>query len=291
MTNSFTLSKLIEANRPDQFILIEHLANTLSQSMVVTDLLIRGSIAAGTMDRISDIDLIIGVQHDHYASFINAIDMLMLNEIGSILPGWRDTIVSNMGGLGYVYLVIYKAQLYQVDLYIVPEGLVTQVKKQTKAYHLYQVSEDQCSITVDDQLSGFIHSELARPLSCSELLVEILVLAHMIKKRISRNQPFIVFSLSTLLLNAVKDLIRTGLAPTSTSWGWYHLEEDVGASSIGRTCLNELSTLINSLPVRTTEELAATMEHVMTIASLIVPSALVVLSNGIEACIYFLEAM
>lgn len=56
------LDQLTKANRPDQFGLLERATDLLTASTTVTHLLVRGSLATGTTDRLSDVDFVVGVE-------------------------------------------------------------------------------------------------------------------------------------------------------------------------------------------------------------------------------------
>lgn len=127
------LDELSKMNRPDQFDLLERAAEVLTASPTVTHLLVRGSLASGTADRLSDVDFIVGVEDGAFAEFVSVLDALVSAELGGIMPGWRDTIVGDMGGLGYVYLVGWAGRLQQVDLYVVPATKVVGVHEHTGA--------------------------------------------------------------------------------------------------------------------------------------------------------------
>ncbi|MBB5939247.1 hypothetical protein [Streptomyces zagrosensis] len=44
------------------------------------------------------------------------LDALMATAFGTLLPGWRNTIVGNLGGGGCVYLLPHDGHLLQLDL-------------------------------------------------------------------------------------------------------------------------------------------------------------------------------
>jgi predicted nucleotidyltransferase len=122
-----TVEDLAVANRPPQFSVMEHLTDLFGRSPAVTHLLVRGSLASGTADRMSDIDFVIAVKDQHFIEFTKALDILMTVEASAIMPGWRDTIVRRMGGIGYVYLAVINGGLLQIDIYVVPEGIAPSV--------------------------------------------------------------------------------------------------------------------------------------------------------------------
>jgi predicted nucleotidyltransferase len=288
MIHTATIEDLVRVNRPQQFVLLERAAEIFAQSSSVTHLLVRGSFAAGTADRMSDLDFVIGIRDGDFESFARALDPLMSAELGALLPGWRDTIVSRMGGIGYVFLVISEGALYQIDIYAVPESCVASVHARTGARILYEAPSDLLPSASAGDVSAFIEAEHVRPQTTTEIMIEILVLVQMMKKRIKRSQHFVVYSETQLLMNAVKDLIKAALAPTSAYWGWYHLNEDVGVTAIGRSCLADLSTLISSPPIVTTEELFRTFGLIEGVIRRAAPEAMASLGPALEAYKHYL---
>ncbi|WUX49896.1 nucleotidyltransferase domain-containing protein (plasmid) [Streptomyces sp. NBC_01435] len=62
----------------------------LSGVPAVTQLLVRGSLATGTADRLSDVDLVVAVQDERLPVLMASLDAVMSTEFGALLPGWRD---------------------------------------------------------------------------------------------------------------------------------------------------------------------------------------------------------
>lgn len=289
LTQQVFLDDLIQANRPRQLGLIERAANTLSMGSAVTHLSVRGSLATGTADRMSDIDFVVGVRDAAFRPFIEALDALMVTELGALLPGWRDTIVGEMGGLGYVYLVVSNGKLHQIDLYVVPASRVVEVQRQTNARIIYESSSGIDAAPDTEELTDFIDRHTSRSASRTELFVEMLVLIQMMSKRISRGQRFLIYDETHLLLTSLKNLIKVALAPTSKHWGWYHLEEDVGVSDTGRKCLACLSELVACSPLRTHEELRRSAHQVFHTVRLATPETIDPLGPAVDAYLHYLD--
>ncbi|MFI6242768.1 nucleotidyltransferase domain-containing protein [Micromonospora sp. NPDC050795] len=281
------LETVAAANLPHQFELLETSVEALSHSPAVQSLHIRGSLATGTADRLSDVDLIVAVHDPSFASFVQVIDALMTAELGAVLPGWRDTIVARMGGLGYVYLVAYGGKLYQVDLYIVPVSRLDTVLARTAAMPVYLA--DGATSRPHSHVDWVINSTLERPYTSGELLVEILVLGHMIRKRISRGQRFIAYAEMFALHTAVKNLIKAALAPESLFYGWYQLSEEIGSTPIGRQCLADLERLISGNAVPSGQDLAAALSTALAVAERAAPAILEPLRPAVDAYWHYLE--
>src|SRR5258708_4322406 len=92
-----TDSKLTTGVIPGQFRLLADASALLASSPAVTHLSVRGSLAVGNADRMSDIDFIIGVVDTEFAAFASVLDALLSTELGAIFPGWHDSIVRDLG--------------------------------------------------------------------------------------------------------------------------------------------------------------------------------------------------
>ncbi|WP_282785745.1 hypothetical protein [Nocardia sp. CC201C] len=287
------LDDLAMMNRPDQFGLLERATDVFAASPAVTRLLVRGSLAAGTADRLSDVDFVIGVEDRWYGDFVTALDDLMACEMAAILPGWRDIIVANMGGLGYVYLVVHNGTLRQLDLYVTPVSRLDSVHTGTRAQPLYirtsAVPPTATSASTASAAADFIARTATAPRSCADLLVELLVLGCLIQKRITRGQTFIAYDESHLFATAAKDFVKAALAPGTRYYGWYHLQHEVGATPLGRRCLAMLDALIHSPSVPSHDTLTANLDRVLAIADQIAPEVLTALGPAIDAYRYYLE--
>lgn len=282
------LDELARANRPDQFDLLERATDLFTASPAVTHLLVRGSLASGTADRLSDVDFVVGVDDPSLPEFISVLDALVSADLGGILPGWRDTIVGDMGGLGYVYLVGWAGHLQQVDLYVVPASQVSRVHKHTVAHPIF-IRDADATYEPDLRVTPFVARTLTEPRSCAELLIETLVVGYLMRKRITRGQEFIAYSEAHLFNTAAKNLIKTALAPTSRYYGWYQLREEIGSTPIGKECLRDLAALIAAPAIPTAETLAQGLDRVVAIAERAAPEAVDSLRPAIDAYRHYLE--
>ncbi|MGH4021951.1 MAG: hypothetical protein ACRDT0_22485 [Pseudonocardiaceae bacterium] len=282
------LDELARAHRPEQFDLLERAMDLFTASPAITHLLVRGSLASGTADRLSDVDFVVGVGDRDYPEFVSVLDALMSADLAAIMPGWRDTIVGDMGGLGYVYLVPWSGHLQQVDLYAIPASSVSTVRKRTSAHPVF-VRDEEATYEVDAQVAPFVGRTLAEPRSSTERLIEILVIGYLIRKRIARGQQFIAYSENHLFNTAAKDLIKTALAPASRYYGWYRLREEIGSTPIGKECLEDLNGLITAPAIPTASSLADGLDRVLAIAQRAAPDAVDALRHAVAAYRYYLE--
>lgn len=283
---SSALEELASANRPGQLDLLDRLVALLSASPAVTHLLVRGSLAYGTSDRLSDVDLVIGVQPSRYGAYASALDTLVRIELGAILPGWLDRIVPSMGGLGSVHLVEHRGHLQQLDLYLAPAARVVDIADLTRGYIVYTAPGAAAEPRDDCAVETFVRERLAAEPTCGEAFIEALVLAFMLRKRLLRRQYMMAYAEYHMLVTAVRSLIRTALQPDRAAYGWYHLEDEIGASNLGRTCLNDLTTLMDAPPVPTPASLTRALEVVVALARRVAPEIVDGLALDLDAYLH-----
>ncbi|GGR13562.1 hypothetical protein [Streptomyces roseolus] len=285
------LAELTFANRPAQLPLLSRLADILAASPAVTHLLVRGSLAHGTADRLSDVDFVVGVQDANLPAFVGSLDDLMSVEAGALLPGWRDTIVADLGGVGMVFLVPDEGHLHQIDLYVAPASRVPRLRATVATAVLLDREPALAPAGGTAVAERFAAEFLARPRTCGELLMEHLVLAVLLHKRIKRGQRFVAYSEWHRLHTATKDLIKTALAPTSRFWGWYQLREEIALTPIGRACLGDLEAAIGGPAVPSAADVDAAVERTLALVERACPEALSGLEGAIAAYRTYLEQM
>ncbi|MFI5759701.1 hypothetical protein ACIA8F_02025 [Streptomyces sp. NPDC051563] len=277
------LAELTHANRPAQLPLLASLADILATSRAVTHLMIRGSLAHGTADRLSDVDFVVGVHDAQLPAFVKALDDLMSIEAGALLPGWRDTIVADLGGVGMVFLVPDDGRLHQIDLYLVPATRIPRLRATVATASILDREPTPAGPEAVRAAGSFAAEFLARPRTCTELLIEHLVLAVLLHKRIKRGQRFVAYSEWHRLHTATKDLIKAALAPASRFWGWYQLREEIAVTPIGRACLGDLDAAISGPAVPTAPDVVAAIERMLALVERACPEALDGLGDAIAA--------
>lgn len=282
---------LADRNRTSQFTVMEAALAVLTTSPAVTHLLVRGSLARGTSDRLSDVDLVVGIRESRFAEFVTAHDALVATELGGILPGWPDSIVPAMGGLGYVHLIEHGGRLHQLDLYLAPSKAIGDIATFTRGDIIYTApaAAKQHEPEPEPAVKAFIAAQLADPPTCRQLIVEALVLSWMIRKRLARGQRFMAYAETHSLTTAARTLIRAALSPKTACFGWYHLEDDLGTTPIGRACLRDLTALIDSPPVPTVDSLNQSLHRILAVARRAAPEAIAPLSLAVDAVLYHLD--
>lgn len=283
------LAELTRANQPAQLPLVTRIAELLSASAAVTHLLVRGSLASGTADRLSDVDFVVGVGDAALPAFAGALDDLMTVKAGALLPGWRDSIVADLGGLGFVFLVPHDGKLQQIDLYLAPTSKIPAIRGTVATALLLDRQAPAPDAESAARAAAFVAEQATRPKSCTELLIEHLVLAVLLHKRIRRGQRFVAYAEWHLLHAATKNLIKTALAPTSRFWGWYQLREEIALTPIGRACLTDLDAAISSPAVPEVNDVATALDRVLALTTRACPQALDGLGDAVTAYRTYLE--
>ncbi|MFD7598704.1 hypothetical protein ACFV6D_37480 [Kitasatospora sp. NPDC059812] len=283
------LAELTQANRPTQLPLLAKLADILATSPAVTHLMVRGSLAHGTADRLSDVDFVVGVHDAQLPAFAEALNDLMSIEAGALLPGWRDTIVADLGGVGTVFLIPDEGRLHQIDLYLAPASRIPHLQATVATAPLLDRRPAPAAPEAVALAERFAAEFLARPHSCTELLIEHLVLAVLLHKRIKRGQRFVAYSEWHRLHTATKDLIKTALAPASRYWGWYQLREEIAVTPIGRACLSDLDAAISGPAIPLAADVDSAIERMLALVNRTCPEALDGLHDAVAAYRTYLE--
>lgn len=286
-----SIAELAAASRPQVFTLLERATEMITTSPHVTHVYVRGSLAAGRADRMSDLDFVAGVADEWFEDFHEALDTFMTTEFNAILPGWRDTIVNKMGGIGYVYLVENDGKLDQLDFYLVPASRAGDVPARTTRARLLYTREDvpACDAALRTQVAKHIAQTAERPRTSVELIVELLVLLQMVYKRVRRGQHFSAYGEWVMARETVRDLVRSSLVPTSPNWGWYRLEEELSATPIGRACGRSLHDLLLLQPPTNGAELDNVAERCLHLAEMAAPATVAQLADPIASYRAYLD--
>ncbi|WP_331759869.1 nucleotidyltransferase domain-containing protein (plasmid) [Streptomyces sp. NBC_01525] len=279
------IEELAYAHRPVQLAVLGDLVHALSATTAVTHLLVRGSLATGTADRLSDVDLVVAVRDGQLPALMDSLDALLSTTFGALLPGWRDTIVGDMGGAGYVYLLPRDGHLLQLDLYLCPTSAVGTLRRRIGPRLLWQGpgAEDTPDVGTQARTAQELARAAQAPTDCGALLVQAMVLHAMLRKRLVRGQQYIAYGLLHDLNATCRDVIRTALVPHSRHHGWYHLPDEVGRTATGKECLRELAQALTSPPVPTIAQADEALERIVRLARRIAPHAVDSLTDEITA--------
>lgn len=221
------LQNLLVQSPPPQFQILEKLLDVFARKDALKFAFVRGSIARNDYDRTSDVDLVIGIEDSLFESFIQSLDFLMEEHFNPILPGWNDKIVPDFGGLGYVYLIPENGQLFQVDLYVIPASKLAAVRAIPKAKQVYMANDDVvvADIKTQQQNQNLIQTLKKAESGKDAYLVEAMILAFLLLKRIKRGQVLLNYSETVLLNSAIRNIFRLCFEPHYINYGWYHFME------------------------------------------------------------------
>jgi hypothetical protein len=280
------IADLAVRNRPVQFTVLERAAGLFEACPAVTMQAVRGSLEAGTSDRLSDVDLVVGVHDADYPVLAAAHHDLIGAAFCQVLPGWADTIVPDFGGLGWVHLLQHDGAICQLDLYLIPESRVSQIPGRIRRQVIYSRPSAAPAPGAAEIAAHYVARARAAAPTVAELVIEALILASMIKKRIGRGQPFMAYKEKHQLVCAVQALIRTALLPETAYLGWYHLEEMIGKTPTGRECLAVLADMIAVPAVPAAGDLTRLVDLVLQAAALAAPAAVESLQPGIDTFQY-----
>ncbi len=219
---------------------------------------IRGSLARGDADPVSDIDLLCVVTPDKFENYIEQVRQAVQDKHGAIHPGWTDTIVKDFGGVGFVYLTEHEGKLYQLDLYIACKGspglqrledlpykqqvfrvrrnMNTDVEQRERyAGLIYRLHEDHVKRTISN-----IN---AVPETPERTLTEINVLGFMIKKCLSRGDDFVAGNEFNMWKKAFIRLVRQKYDPELQDYGFYHVKRLKDTAPDGERLFSDLQEM------------------------------------------------
>ena len=243
--NVTEINDILISNKHKQFELLEELKDVFSASPNVSQMLIRGSMAENTYDRLSDIDLVVAFEDKHYIKFINSLNDILTEYFNVLFPGWYDSIVPDLGGLGFVFLIEYKSKIYQVDIYVVPSSLAHKIPKIIPSKLIYHNKNNNFSIKPLENNNFFCKNYYQERSKTEDYFIECIILSFLILKRIKRSQVFLNCSETNLLNSAFKNVVRSVLNPIYIHYGWYKLE-NLNKTDRGTKWFNYLKELVKN---------------------------------------------
>lgn len=286
MMATIPIRELLLAQPPVQFVYLEKLLTIFSLSPKLHSAFVRGSIARNDYDRVSDIDLVLAFEPDAFESAVESLDTIMQQSFSTLFAGWLDRIVPDFGGLGYVYLIQAGERILQVDLYLIPSNRLNKLLNVRGVTRVYE-SKDTNFLNSDFKCKDeYIRSKISAPVTQESILVELVVLAHLLKKRIKRGQTLLNHSETVMLHRAFRDLIRIKLDPAYFGYGWYHFSENSRKSEIYSKWANVIESVVQKNAIYDSKNLFETMmlvgDFIEANCSEISPSTAVSLNYFIE---------
>jgi hypothetical protein len=169
----------------------------------------------------------------------------------------RVTARFDFGGLGWVHMVQHSGALCQLDLYLIPDSKVPAIPDRIRRQVIYTATAAADDAMARKRAALHVARGRAAAPGTAELVTETVILASMIRKRLTRSQQFMAYKEAHQMITAVRALIRTALFPDTAYLEWYHLEEMIGVTPIGRSCLLLLGVSCNPSRRRTRDDCPA----------------------------------
>lgn len=212
----------------NQIQLLEELKQKLKRLNQIKAIVVRGSIAKEDSDKFSDIDLLLIADNEEFIPFINQLDDYIIKNFGSLSKeGWIDSIIPNFGGIGFVYLVKYRKQLIQLDVYVLPEENAEKICNFKGKKFLFLRKKLNYRKNIDLDIHRFkpeIKEFVANRSAGFQLFFEIMLMLVMLTKHIRRKDAFLVFKYRYLVVEKILHLLRQTLEPETSGYMFYDVK-------------------------------------------------------------------
>ena len=253
---------------------LQEFAETLAGRPWCCDLLLRGSLARGSSDAYSDIDLVATVAEEHFDGAINDLTNVLPLSLRGGLPPWLDRLVSDFGGIGFVYLLQVDGQQWgEVDIYLLPHhrqqrlfghGPVLSLRKSAGR------KASDTSLDADLDVTRQRHGQLAMH-DLQQAVLACYVEAFLLRKRLLRRDQFQTFADTYATAQCVRDLIVLACAPLREEWGWHGLKKCAECSPDPALVLRVLSTFAQQDRLEQPAGLSSRVAAIEEIVALLAP--------------------
>lgn len=221
-----------------QIQLLEELVTVFSNTDTIHSVVVRGSISKGLSDKYSDVDLLLITDNDDFINTVKGLPSILGKHVNLITPnGWIDTNVPNFGGIGYVYLVKYKGDIVQLDVYILPEensnkiwSFSDKIVKFTQKSINYKETVDLSSHSYSAQLREIVDDAN----SDFQIFFDILLHFEMLSKYICRQNAFLACKYWYLINSKMMLLIRNILEPETSDFMFYDVKRHLSKYQYGK---------------------------------------------------------
>jgi len=207
-------------------LVLRDLQNTLAARPWSRDILLRGSLAQGKEDVESDLDLVVTVPEADFEVALHDLSSKLPLLLQGRLPPWLDAIVTDFGGLGFVYLVQVDAQKWgQVDIYLLPQGRQRRLLDSEFAQTLHHGDHAK---PPDDAMFARIDAARRRyaELAVDDLKQAVLacyVALFLLRKRLARKDRLQIFADSYAAALRARDLVFAACYANEPVRGWRDL--------------------------------------------------------------------
>jgi predicted nucleotidyltransferase len=210
------------------------------------DIFLRGSLARGTEDPESDIDLAVTVADDKFEAALDDLSHALPPALGGRLPPWLDGLVRDFGGIGLVYLLqVAERKWGQVDIYLLPHGRRHRLLEHEPTT-LSLLAPDVPGRTRDLTESHVdavrrSHEQLAAQ-DLQQAVLACYVATFLLRKRLIRRDRLQTFADTYATAKCVRDLIVLACYPDRREHGWHGLPKVAERSQDPALVLDVLST-------------------------------------------------
>jgi predicted nucleotidyltransferase len=209
------------------------------------DMFLRGSLAKGSEDSESDIDLVVTVAEDQFEAAIHDLSCTLPQSLPGWLPPWLDVIVRDFGGVGFVYLLQIGKQAWgQLDIYLLPRGRRRRLFEHELVRSLWSrddldVAEDLVAENVDAARRRYGQWAIR---DLQQAVLGCYVGMFLLRKRLLRGDRFQIFSDTYATAQCVRDFVVLACYPDRPEHGWHGLPEVIARSPDPALVLKALST-------------------------------------------------
>ena len=215
-------------------LVLQGLKSTLAERPWSRDILLRGSLARAAGDLESDIDLVAVVAEEEFEAALRDLSGALPRALPGRLPPWLDRIVTDFGGLGFVYLVqVDEKKWGQVDIYLLPQGREQRLLDNEFVLSLRRGHDPK---PCDDAMSAHIDGVCRRyeELAARDLQQAVLacyVALFLLRKRLTRGDRLQMFADTYATALRVRDLVFAACYADQPVRGWRDLPPAAERSS------------------------------------------------------------
>lgn len=212
---------------------LDKLVERLATKPWTRDVLLRGSLARGQEDAVSDLDVVVTVDASDFADSVRDLARGLPLETGARMAPWVDGLVRDFGGLGFVYLLeVSPGRWGQIDVYVLPHDHRMGLLGHGPVLTMWS---RQCATTRpsagDLDVDRYRHERISAALrDCGQALMGCYVATFLLRKRLERGQGTQTFADTYLLAQAVRDLLVVSCHPQRPEHGWHGLGEVIRRS-------------------------------------------------------------
>jgi hypothetical protein len=211
------------------------------------DLFLRGSLARGSADSESDIDLVATVPGAAFEVALADLTGALPHSFPGSLPPWLDALVRDFGGVGFVYLIELGAQKWgQLDIYLLPHARRHRLNEHENEFAVRfstrdGVEDGDSVVAADvDTMRRLFEEHALRDLQQAVLACYVTMVLW--RKRLVRGDRVQAFAETYAAARCVRNLVFLACCPDATGYGWRDVPRAAAKSSNPALVLNAVAT-------------------------------------------------